>query len=159
MVGTRNRPVHPLRITCSEVAFTVLQLRASAPRRLGGCRRTAGISGRRMKEVPIRPPSWRARLWSRNAAVLLVRNSAVSVCMFLLGLVGLWLLVEFAHVNALVATAVTFLIATSLHYALARTWVYLGTERRVVPAYGFFVINAMVGLVVTLSLFALLTWL
>ena len=112
-----------------------------------------------MKEVAIRPPSWRSRLWSRNAAVLLVRNSVVSVCMFLLGLVGLFLLVEYAHINALVATAVTFMIATTLHYALARTWVYRGTEREVLPGYGYFIINALVGLTVTLSLFALLTWL
>lgn len=112
-----------------------------------------------MKEVAIRPPSWRSRLWSRNAAVLLVRNSVVSVCMFLLGLVGLFLLVEYAHINALVATGATFMIATTLHYALARTWVYRGTEREVLPGYGYFIINALVGLTVTLSLFALLTWL
>lgn len=112
-----------------------------------------------MKEVAIRPPSWRARLWSRNAAGLLLRNSVVSVCMFLLGLAGLVLLVEYARVDALVATAVTFLMATSLHYVLGRTWIYRGTERRVLPGYGYFLINALIGLTVTLSLFALLTWL
>ena len=104
-------------------------------------------------------PSWRSRLWSRNAAILLGRNSVVSTCTFLLGLAALWLLVEYGHVDKFFATGLTFLMATSAHYALARTWVYRGTERRVVPGYGYFLINAMIGLVVTLTLFALLTWL
>jgi putative flippase GtrA len=83
----------------------------------------------------------------------------VSTAMFLLGLAALWLLVEYGHLDKIVATGMTFLMATSAHYALARTWVYRGTERRVVPGYGYFLINAMIGLVVTLTLFALLTWL
>jgi putative flippase GtrA len=100
---------------------------------------------------------WRSRLWSRNAAVLLGRNSLVSTAMFLLGLSALWLLVEFAHVDQMIATGMTFLMATSLHYALGRTWIYRGTERRIVPGYGFFLVNALLGLAVTLVLFAALT--
>jgi putative flippase GtrA len=107
----------------------------------------------------LRSQSWRARLWSRNAAILLIRNSMVSTAMFLLGLAALWLLVEYGHLGKIFATGVTFLMATSAHYALARSWVYRGTERRVVPGYGYFLINAMIGLIVTLTLFALLTWL
>ncbi|MDP9422723.1 MAG: GtrA family protein [Pseudomonadota bacterium] len=104
-----------------------------------------------------RSQSWRRRLWSRNAALLLGRNTAVSTAMFLLGLTLLWLLVEYAGADPLLATAATFLVATSLHYVLGRTWIYRGTERGVVPGYGLFLLNAVIGLLVTLGLFYALT--
>jgi putative flippase GtrA len=105
------------------------------------------------EEAVQRQRSWAERLWSRNAAVLLGRNTAVSTSVFLLGLLLLWLLVEFAHADKLAATGATFLIANSLHYALGRSWIYRGTERRIVPGYGFFLVNACIGLAVTLVLF------
>ncbi len=77
--------------------------------------------------------------------------------MFLLGLTLLWLLVEYAGADPLLATAATFLVATSLHYVLGRTWIYRGTERGVVPGYGLFLLNAVIGLLVTLGLFYALT--
>ena len=104
-----------------------------------------------------RRANWVRRLWSRNAAVLLGRNTVVSVGMFLLGLVLLWLLVEFAATEPLLATGISFLIATSLHYIFGRTWIYRGTERGVVPGYGYFLVNALLGLAVTLLLFEALT--
>jgi putative flippase GtrA len=107
--------------------------------------------------VALRGQAWAARLWSRNAAVLLGRNTVVSVFMFLLGLTLLWLLVEYGGVDTILATGLTFLIATSLHYGLGRTWIYRGTERKVLPGYGLFLANAMMGLIVTVALFSLLT--
>ena len=98
---------------------------------------------------------WLSRLWSRRAALLLGRNTVVSTAAFLLGLGLLWLLVERAHVDKLVAAGVTFLIANSLQYALARTWIFRGTERGVLPGYGFFLFNAALGLAITVGLFAL----
>ena len=104
-------------------------------------------------------PSWGARLWSRNAALLLGRNTAVSFTLFLIGLLLLWLLVEYGEADTLQATAATFLLATTLHYALGRAWIYRGTERRVVPGYGLFLVNAVLGLAVTILLMAaLLRW-
>jgi putative flippase GtrA len=105
------------------------------------------------------PQSWAARLWSRNAALLLGRNTVVSAAMFLLGLLLLWLLVEFGEADKLKATAGTFLLSTTLHYALGRTWIYRGTERKVAPGYGLFLVNALLGLAVTILLMdALLRW-
>jgi putative flippase GtrA len=102
---------------------------------------------------------WGVRLWSRNAAMLLGRNTVVSIAMFLLGLAALWLLVEYGGVDTLVATGATFLLATTLHYALGRAWIYRGTERGVVPGYGYFLINALLGLAVTVIIMgALLKW-
>jgi putative flippase GtrA len=87
---------------------------------------------------------------------MLGRNTVVSTGVFLLGLAGLWLLVEIEHVDKVLATAISFLIATSLHYALGRTWIYRGTSRRVAPGYVFFLVNAGVGLAVTVVLFGAL---
>lgn len=107
-----------------------------------------------MRHDSLRPrASWIRRLWSRNAAVLLGRNTVVSVAVFLLGLALLWFLVEVGQADKLLATGVTFLIATSLHYTLGRAWIFRGTGRRIVPGYGFFLTNALVGLGITLILF------
>lgn len=104
-------------------------------------------------------PNWAQRLWSRNAAVLLGRNTVVSIAVFLVGLAALWLLVEFAGTDPLVATGASFLIATTLHYALGRAWIYRGTERAVVAGYGYFLVNAALGLSATVLLMAaLLEW-
>ena len=99
---------------------------------------------------------WLGRLFSRNAAVLLGRNTVVSVAVFLLGLALLWLLVEFAGASKVPAAGATFLISTSLHYALGRTWIFRGSERELVSGYAYFIANALVGLVVTIALFAAL---
>jgi putative flippase GtrA len=97
--------------------------------------------------------SWLNRLLSRNAAVLLGRNTVVSVAVFLLGLALLWVLVELGHADKLLATGITFLLATSLHYTLGRSWIYRGTVRRIVPGYALFLVNALTGLGITLLLF------
>ncbi len=105
------------------------------------------------EEAVVTQQRWTERLWSRNAAVLLGRNTVVSTAVFLLGLLLLWLLVEFAHVDKVAATGVTFLVANSMHYALGRGWIYRGTQRAIVPGYGYFLLNACIGLAITLVLF------
>jgi putative flippase GtrA len=97
-----------------------------------------------------------ARLFSGDTGWMLVRNTVVSTGVFLLGLALLWLMVERGGVDTLVATGISFLIATTLHYALGRAWIFSGTERPVVSGYGFFLVNAAIGLVVTVGLMALL---
>ena len=94
------------------------------------------------------------RLWSRNAAVLLARNTVVSCLVFAIGLALLWALVERWGVAKLTAAAAGFLVSNSIHYAFGRAWIYRGTERRVAPGYAFFLLNAGIGLVITLALFA-----
>ena len=94
------------------------------------------------------------RLWSRNAAVLLARNTLVSCLVFAIGLALLWALVELWGVDKLVAAAAGFLVSNTIHYAFGQTWIYRGTERRVAPGYAFFLLNAGIGLVITIALFA-----
>lgn len=84
---------------------------------------------------------------------MLGRNTVVSTGVFLIGLALLWALVEIGHVDKVLATAASFLLANSLHYLLGRTWIYRGTARGVTPGYAFFLVNAALGLTVTLILF------
>ena len=94
------------------------------------------------------------RLFSRNAAVLLARNAVVSCFVFAIGLAVLWALVELAGVNKLVAAAAGFLISNTVHYIFGRTWIYRGTERAVASGYAYFLVNAGIGLAITILLFA-----
>lgn len=103
-----------------------------------------------------RPRSIVHRLLSLNAAAMLGRNTVVSCCTFLAGLVLLWLLVEELGLARVPAAALSFLFATTLHYVFGRTWIYRGTERGLAAGYGYFLINAGVGLAVTTILFAAL---
>ena len=52
------------------------------------------------------------------------------------------------------AAAVSFNAAHPLHYVFGRTWIYRGTDRKVVAGYAYFILNSLVGLGVTLALFA-----
>ena len=100
------------------------------------------------------PPGLAERLLSRNTAVLLIRNTIVSCLVFAFGLALLWALVELAGMNKLAAAAVGFLASNSIHYVFGRTWIYRGTERGVASGYGYFLVNAGIGLVITIALFA-----
>src|SRR6185312_11741182 len=103
-VGARGRHLHPLRAAVSEAAHFVSELRDAAPARMAGCaRRNAGSHRRMNDEVIATGRTLTARLWSRNAAVLLGWNTVVSTGVFLLGLALLWLLVEYAHADKVAA--------------------------------------------------------
>ena len=94
------------------------------------------------------------RLLSFRAGVLLARNTVVSIFVFTLGLALLWWMVERWGVAKIPAAALSFLVSNTIHYAFGRAWIYRGTERRVVPGYAFFLINAGLGLIATIGLFA-----
>jgi putative flippase GtrA len=94
------------------------------------------------------------RLVSRRGGTLLARNTVVSIGVFLFGLGMLWLLVERFGVAKIPAAGLSFIASNSIHYVFGRTWIYRGTERRLVAGYAFFLVNAAVGLAATLLLFA-----
>ena len=99
------------------------------------------------------------RLFSRNTGVLFARNTLVSCLVFAFGLGLLWLLVESLAMNKLAAAAIAFLASNSLHFLFGYHWIYRGTERRLAPGYGYFLVNAAIGFVITMVMFAaLLRW-
>lgn len=78
----------------------------------------------------------------------------VSIGVFAVGLVLLWWLVERRGMAKVPAAALSFLLGNTLHYIFGRAWIYRGTERRVVPGYVYFLMNAGLGLAATVGLFA-----
>ncbi|MEC7952261.1 MAG: GtrA family protein [Pseudomonadota bacterium] len=98
-----------------------------------------------------------ARFFTRPAGRMLLRNTVVSTGVFLLGLAVLWVLVEKAGMNAVLATGLSFLVANSIHYIFGRTWIFAGSDRRLSTGYAIFLMNAMIGLAVTVGLFWVLT--
>ena len=94
------------------------------------------------------------RFVSRHVGVLLARNTVVSCVVFALDLGLLWLLVQTGGMDTLLAAAVAFIAANGLHYVLGRTWIFRGTERGVGAGLFYFLINAGIGLVVTMALYA-----
>ena len=99
------------------------------------------------------------RLLSRHTGILLVRNTVISCVAFGFGLAALWLLVERFAVDKVVAAALSFVLANSLHYAFGRTWIYRGTDRALASGYVYFIGNGLIGLAITTALFsALLHW-
>lgn len=97
------------------------------------------------------------RFFNRRAGGMLWRNTVVSTSVFLGGLVLLWVFVEYLGVDDVLATGITFMLATSVHYVFGRSWIFAGTERRLASGYAIFFVNALVGLAVTVGLFWLLT--
>ncbi|USA62105.1 GtrA family protein [Qipengyuania citrea] len=98
-----------------------------------------------------------ARFFTRPAGRMLLRNTVVSTGVFLLGLAVLWILVEKAGMNAVLATGLSFLVANSIHYIFGRTWIFAGSDRKLSTGYAIFLMNAMIGLAVTVGLFWVLT--
>jgi putative flippase GtrA len=84
---------------------------------------------------------------------MLGRNTVVSCLAFAFDLFLLWLLVQWGW-GKLTAAAFGFVCANTLHYALGRSWIFKGTERGVAAGYVFFLVNAVVGLLVTMILYA-----
>ena len=94
------------------------------------------------------------RLLSRHAATLLVRNTVVSLGTFAFDIALLWLLVEVFAMAKVPAAAAGFVVANSVHYAIGRGWVFRGTERHVATGFIYFQLNSVVGLLITVGLFA-----
>lgn len=88
---------------------------------------------------------------------MLWRNTVVSTGVFLAGLGLLWLLVEKANVDPVLGTGVTFVLTNSVHYIFGRTWIFAGSDRKVSTGYVLFLGTAIVGLIITVSMFWALT--
>lgn len=94
-----------------------------------------------------------ARLLSLRVAKMLGRNTVVSCAVFAFDLLLLWGFVEWLAMDKLLAAAIAFLIANTIHYVFGRSWIFKGTKRRWASGYAYFLVNAVVGLAVTIFLF------
>ena len=94
------------------------------------------------------------RLFTLRVGAMLVRNTVVSCFVFLVGLGVLWVLVNRAAFDEVIAAGIGFIVGNSLHYALGRSWIFRGTTRGLSAGYALFLANAGVGLAVTMALYA-----
>ena len=94
------------------------------------------------------------RLFSWRAGIQLARNTVVSTFIFGFDLLLLWLLVKQGGMDKVVAAAIAYVIANSLHYLFGRWWIFQGTERKPVSGYVYFFVNAGIGFLITMALFA-----
>jgi putative flippase GtrA len=85
---------------------------------------------------------------------MLARNTIVSCGIFAFDIALLWLLVEQGGMGKIAAAVIAFVVANSLHYGFGRSWIFRGTDRAFASGYFYFLINAGIGLVITISLFA-----
>jgi putative flippase GtrA len=101
-------------------------------------------------------PGLLGRLMTWRVGRMLWRNTVVSCIVFVLGLGVLYVLVDRAGFPEVPAAGIGFLVANSLHYLFGRAWIFRGTERGPASGYVLFLLNAGVGLAVTMVLYALL---
>ena len=101
-------------------------------------------------------PGLLSRLLSLRVGAMLWRNTVVSCSVFVIGLGVLYALVQWARFSEVPAAGIGFLTANTLHYVLGRAWIFRGTDRGRASGYALFLINAGVGLAVTMALYAAL---
>jgi putative flippase GtrA len=99
------------------------------------------------------------RIFTRRVGGMLARNTVSSSLSFLVSISVLWVLVTFADLEEVFAAAIGFIFAQSMHYALARGWIFPGSERAITTGFVLFLLNAALGLAITVGLYAaLLEW-
>jgi putative flippase GtrA len=86
-----------------------------------------------------------------------IRYSLVGTGTFVIDLALLYFFIETLGMHYLVATAVAFLLAVSVHYAISRVWVFPHTKRGVRAGYAFFIQFAILGMLATTGFMWLLT--
>lgn len=87
---------------------------------------------------------------------MFVRNALASILCFGIDVALLGAMVELADVNYLAAATLAFGIAISLHYYISRAWIFRGSDRGAATGYMFFLVNAGIGLLITLAAMAAL---
>jgi putative flippase GtrA len=93
---------------------------------------------------------------TRKGAKMFARNSVGSVVAFAFDFAMLVALVELADMAWYPAATIAFLLANGIHYALAQTWIFPDSDRALVSGFTYFLINALIGLVITLAIMGVL---
>lgn len=87
---------------------------------------------------------------------MLLRNTIVSTGVFAISIGTLFALVEFLNADEVLAAAIGFLLANSIHYALGRAWIFHGTSRHFASGYAYFLVSGGLGFAITVGLYAAL---
>lgn len=122
----------------------------------------SSVEGRPLTRAPVQAgdlprTSLAKRLLSARGGILLARNTVVSCVGFGVGLLLMWVLVQWLGIDEYLAAALSFVTANSIHYTLGRVWIFAGSGRGLGVGYVYFFLNAAIGLGLTMALFALFT--
>ena len=99
------------------------------------------------------------RFFNRQVGGMLVRNTVSGTLAFGISITVLWLLVHYAQMDEVLAAAIGFAAAQTAHYGLARYWIFPNSDRAVASGFLIFLVNAGLGMAITVSLYAaLLEW-
>lgn len=74
-----------------------------------------------------------------------LRYASVGISTFLFDLLLIYIATDIFGVPYYISTPVAFWIALSINYALARRFVFKGTERRVHHGYGYYIAVGIIG--------------
>ena len=74
-----------------------------------------------------------------------LRYASIGISTFLFDLLLIYIATDLFGVPYYISTPVCFWIALTLNYALARKFVFKGTERRVHHGYGYYIIGGVAG--------------
>ena len=85
---------------------------------------------------------------------MFARNTIVGTAVFAVDLAILWALVDLGRIPKSTAATIGFVVASTLHYIAGRTWIFTGSSRQVVTGYVYFIINAGIGLAITVAMLA-----
>ena len=90
---------------------------------------------------------------------MFARNTIVGTVVFAVDIMILWALVDLGRISTLIAATIGFVVASTLHYAAGRKWIFTGSDRPIATGYFYFIINAGIGLLITIAMLAIfLRW-
>ena len=96
----------------------------------------------------------------KDSVVRFARYSIVGVSTLLFDLALLFILTTYSGIPYYFSTGISFLIAVSINYAISRSAVFKGTERKISTGYIYFIGIALIGaLLTTVSVYLLVTYL
>ena len=95
--------------------------------------------------------NWLKSYAESHGAKLFGRNAVASAIVFIVDVAILVTLVEFANLQYFFAAAISFLIAITIHYVLAQVWIFQESDQGLARGYAWFLLNAGIGLVITMA--------
>lgn len=76
-----------------------------------------------------------------------LKYTVSGVLTFLIDLLILWFMSDVLQINYLLSASVGFGIGITINYFIARNWAFKGTERNLLQGYLYFLVIAIIGLI------------
>ena len=87
----------------------------------------------------------------RPALSRFLRYTLIGVSTFVLDLLLLFMLTEVFGIYSILASGIAYILAISLNYYLSRTYVFVGSMRGITSGYVYFMLIALLGLLIVMG--------